>query len=435
MEIILGVPGAFSEQGQKSNQEDRYMPPRPQMAESKCFVLCDGMGGHEHGEVAAEIVSKSLYGFMTKGAPASGEDIMTEERFSEALALTNSELDKMPVTEGKRPGTTMTCLYFAENGVFGAHIGDSRIYQVRPGQGILFRSRDHSLVNDLLRAGELTEEEARTFPRKNVITRAMQPGLDRPFRADTTLLTDVKAGDYFFMCCDGILEQLTDEQLVKILEDSALTEKEKLDAIYDTCFGRTRDNFTCILIPVKEVVGSADPATLDAITAVVDVESPQAEARIPQLPHTKSPSYRKWLYWAIGLIVLAAVAVVLVVLTKSEDKKEEQATRTVTPTSVEEEDKVDGEDDEMAFYGNDDKVHEDSEDDESDSDEPEDAKDDHANISSEVKKAQPIDESRKQTGEELGQIIKDNIQQQNVPPTSPTPAEQNKKKKDDKSKG
>ena len=132
MKIILNQPQTFSEQGMKANQEDCVAPARSEMsASTRCFVLCDGMGGHEHGEVAAEIVSKSLYGFLTDEDNAP--DLITEGRFKNALAKTNKELDRMAVGEGKRPGTTMTCLYFGENGVLAAHIGDSRIYQIRPG--------------------------------------------------------------------------------------------------------------------------------------------------------------------------------------------------------------------------------------------------------------------------------------------------------------
>lgn len=256
MKIILNQPQTFSEQGMKANQEDCVAPARSEMsASTRCFVLCDGMGGHEHGEVAAEIVSKSLYGFLTDEDNAP--DLITEGRFKNALAKTNKELDRMAVGEGKRPGTTMTCLYFGENGVLAAHIGDSRIYQIRPGIGIVFRTRDHSLVNELIRAGELTEEQAARHPRKNVITRAMQPGLGAQSKADVKFIEDVEPGDYFFMCSDGILEQITDKRLVEIVGAKG-DSKSKIQTIFDECFGKTRDNYTCILIPVEKVEGQDD---------------------------------------------------------------------------------------------------------------------------------------------------------------------------------
>ncbi len=251
MTIKIGLPIAFSEQGKKDNQEDRIFPTIDQLATyQKCFVLCDGMGGHEKGEVAASIVSETLYNALITTVPA--KNIVTKEWFEKALNRAYDALDKMAYHHEQRPGTTMTCVYMGDNGLMCAHIGDSRIYVVRPGKGIIFRTEDHSLVNQLIRAGELTEEEARNHPRRNVITRAMQPGLEKRYAADFKILQDIEAGDYIFMCCDGILERLTDEKLVEILSLDIPVE-QKLKDIYDTCYGETRDNYTCILIPINEV--------------------------------------------------------------------------------------------------------------------------------------------------------------------------------------
>lgn len=251
MIIKIGQPLAFSEQGQKDQQEDRIYPNIGSLAsDDNCFVLCDGMGGHEKGEVAAEIVSKTLYDSIKLNRPAN--DIVGKEWFNKSLLNAYKQLDTMDSSSSRRPGTTMTCVYFAANGALCAHIGDSRIYLVRPGEGIIFRTEDHSLVNQLVKIGEITPEEAEHHPKRNVITRAMQPGLERPFAADISVVTNIKAGDYFFLCCDGILEQLSDKRLVEIISADT-TPEQKLDDIYDTCFGKTRDNFTCILIPVTDV--------------------------------------------------------------------------------------------------------------------------------------------------------------------------------------
>lgn len=347
MKITLNAPRPFSEPGQKPNQEDRIAP-IPMDRNTRCFVLCDGMGGHENGEVAAEIVATNLYKALTESIPEP--DIISVERFNNALAATNAELDKMPIPDGKLPGTTMTCVYFAENGVLCAHIGDSRIYHIRPGVGIMYVSRDHSLVNDLLRAGQLTPEEAKTFPRKNVITRAMQPGLDRPYRADIKIFSDVKAGDYFFMCCDGILEQLTDERLVEIVNENT-DATAKRQAVYDICFNRTRDNFTCIFIPVAEVVGEplptppppepvwptvamAAPKPEDATTAVVEAPEPGHEStRVVTKPKSNNqPDKKSRLPFFIIIGVLVTVLVVLVVLLfKSKDSDKQESSKVKDP--------------------------------------------------------------------------------------------------------
>ena len=193
--------------------------------------------------------------------------------FEEALAYGYDELDKVDTGAFRKMGTTMTCLVLHRGGALVAHIGDSRVYHIRPSladeqgrSGIIYQSADHSLVNDLLRAGEITEEEAADFPQKNVITRAMQPHLERRYKADILNIDDVQAGDYFFLCCDGVLEQLTNDMLGAILSDENLDDQGKIDAIKEVCDGRTRDNYTCWLIPIDKVAAEAT----DVATSVED---------------------------------------------------------------------------------------------------------------------------------------------------------------------
>lgn len=177
----------------------------------------------------------------------------------------------------------MTCLYLHRNGYLVAHIGDSRIYHVRPQVGIIYQSSDHSLVNDLLRAGELTEEEALNFPQKNVITRAMQPNLERRHKADVFSFSDIKKGDYFFLCCDGVLEQLTNDQLCEILSDKKRNDVQKLEAIKQVCDGKTKDNYTCYLIPIDDVVMEEGDAKGDDEDMVAGVElDVEEEAVMPE---------------------------------------------------------------------------------------------------------------------------------------------------------
>ena len=283
MIIKIGQPLAFSEIGRKDQQEDRIYPTIEQLGkDDRCFVLCDGMGGHEKGEVAAAIVSETLYKSLTANPPA--RDVADKQWFDRSLNAAYDALDKMECGSERKPGTTMTCVYLAANGALCAHIGDSRIYVVRPGKGIIYRSEDHSLVNQLVKIGEITPEEAAHHPRRNVILRAMQPGLGKErYAADVVLVNDVKAGDYFFLCCDGILEQLSDEKLCEIISADT-TPDEKLAAIYDICFGKTRDNFTCILVPVAEVEGApADDTTVMAGAKGID-SATGATVVTPQAP-------------------------------------------------------------------------------------------------------------------------------------------------------
>lgn len=279
MKITIRQPLSFSEIGRKDNQEDYIYPSVGKVNDqNRFFILCDGMGGHENGEVASTTVCEALGCFFESHLPEDG--VMTTDLFKEALNSAYDELDKKDTGGLKKMGTTMTCLYLHKKGYLVAHIGDSRIYHIRPNTGIVYQSSDHSLVNDLLRAGELTEEEALNFPQKNVITRAMQPNLERRHKADVFSFNDIKKGDYFFLCCDGVLEQLTNDCLCGILSDKKLNDSQKLDAIKLVCDGNTKDNYTCYLIPIDDVVMEEDDSKGADENMVVGVELDVEEASV-----------------------------------------------------------------------------------------------------------------------------------------------------------
>lgn len=283
MKINIRKPLFFSEIGRKDNQEDFLWPAQESATrENRVFLMCDGVGGQDSGEVASETAATALGTFLAKCKP---EDvIVTKAMFEEALAYGYDELDKVDTGAARKMGTTMTCLVLHQGGALVAHIGDSRIYHIRPSladengrSGIIYQSADHSLVNDLLRAGEITEEEAVNFPQKNVITRAMQPHLERRYRADIFNIDDLQAGDYFFLCSDGVLEQLTNDMLGAILSDTSLDDNGKLQAIRNVCNNKTRDNYTCWLIPIDSVEGVAMGEAEDEVVAVAVESEPVKE--------------------------------------------------------------------------------------------------------------------------------------------------------------
>lgn len=292
MEIKIRKPLCFSEIGRKDNQED-YLWPFEATTKQRVFIMCDGVGGQDSGEVASQTAATALGEWLTANWPEDG--IVTKEIFEEALSHAYDALDNVDTADSesvRKMGTTMTCVVLHEGGVLAAHIGDSRIYQVRPSlvieqdKGILYQSWDHSLVNDLFRAGELTEEEMHNFPRKNVITRAMQPHLERRCKADIHSLTDIQSGDYLFLCCDGVLERLTNDDLRHILASDA-TDEKKLAAIKAICDEGTRDNYTCWLVPIDSVEG-AIPSTDDEEVSAIEVEAVTAEDETTKTEETEN---------------------------------------------------------------------------------------------------------------------------------------------------
>ena len=222
----------LQELGQRTNQEDSLFPALGKStSDDRLFVLCDGMGGHEKGEVASATVCATLSRVILS-AWHPGE-VLSDELFLQVLSAAYDALDAKDNGEERNMGTTLTFLCLHAGGATVAHIGDSRIYQLRPASKntsarIVFRTQDHSLVNDLVKIGEITEEEAKHHPQKNVITRAMQPCQEHRAKADIAHLTDILPGDYFYMCSDGMLEEASDENILNIITKPNATDEQKL---------------------------------------------------------------------------------------------------------------------------------------------------------------------------------------------------------------
>lgn len=249
MKIESYLPVSIHEIGQRDNQEDAIA-----QWNHRLFLLCDGMGGHEKGEVASQTVCQSLTTWFEKNVNL--EDSFTDDQLREALEYTYQQLDKFADDNPKQMGTTLTLLYIYKQGLTAAHMGDSRIYHIRPDVGVLYQSRDHSLVFDLFQAGEITYEEMATFPQKNIVTRAITPGEDNRMRLDIIHITDIQPDDYFYMCSDGMLEQMDNDQLVDLLS-SQLTNEEKRIKLIELTKGN-QDNHSAWIIHIKDVIKEED---------------------------------------------------------------------------------------------------------------------------------------------------------------------------------
>ncbi|MBR4829796.1 MAG: serine/threonine-protein phosphatase [Muribaculaceae bacterium] len=250
MRIKLYPPLAIHEQGNRDNQEDYIYPVLGDAtSDDKLFIVCDGMGGHEHGEVASQTFAKSLAEYFN--THASSDVVLPDKLIADALSYAYHNLDAADSGSYKKMGTTLTLLYFHRGGVTAAHIGDSRIYHLRPGKRLLYVSRDHSLVFDLYQSGEITYGEMRTSQQKNVITRAVQPGEDNRVKPDIIHITDVRPGDYFYMCSDGMLEQMDDDDIFGLLSGRGSDEKKMKKLIAATA--GNQDNHSAYIIHVEDV--------------------------------------------------------------------------------------------------------------------------------------------------------------------------------------
>lgn len=251
MKFELYSPMALHELGQRDNQEDSIFPRLGNInANDRLFLVCDGMGGHEKGEVASAAVANAVSKWIDDNISSDG--VLDDETIEEAIRFARKQLDRFDDSSLKKMGTTLTMVSFHNGGVTMGHIGDSRIYHIRPSQRrILYKTIDHSLVYDLFMAGDITYEEMATSSRRNVITRALMPGEENEVNIDLTHTTDVKPGDYFYLCSDGMLEQMSDNELVNLIsgDDSDQAKIEKLKK----ATANNKDNHSAILLKVKGV--------------------------------------------------------------------------------------------------------------------------------------------------------------------------------------
>lgn len=249
-----GKPFCFTHIGGKDNQEDCLYPNIQDTTASRSsslFLVCDGVGGRANGEIASSTVCEA-FGHFFNQYPLAKEEVLTEDRFKEALSYAYDQLDARETTEQPSGmATTLAFAMFHAKGCLVAHIGDSRIYQIRPGSKykIKFQTSDHSYLNMLQQSEEISPEEIANHPLRHMITRSMQPNQgDKRCEADILNLEDLQEGDYLFLCSDGVLEQIDNGTLCTVLS-SQETDSQKIKRLEELCKD-SYDNYSAWLIPI-----------------------------------------------------------------------------------------------------------------------------------------------------------------------------------------
>ena len=234
------------EKGAKKNQEDFIWPaPGTAVSENRVFIVCDGVGGSENGEIASRIIAEYTGNYLLQTPPASISTVYVNN----LLAAAKEKLINYAQTEGlnKDMATTFALLVLFNDKAFICWCGDSRVYHIRNGD-ILYQTMDHSLVNTLVRNGEITEAEASVHPKKHFILKAIT-GDDTVSEADGHWITDLAEGDYFLLCTDGILENVTASDLKQWLTNPGMPNVDTL--MQEKCRGKTRDNYSMYLVQVS----------------------------------------------------------------------------------------------------------------------------------------------------------------------------------------
>ncbi len=214
------------------------------LARSPLFVVADGMGGAQAGEVASRIAVESFeVGLNDSGSAEEGLATRALDANARIYELAQNDPDHAGM------GTTLTAVYVGEREVAIAHVGDSRAYCLRDGE-LLRLTDDHSLVDELIRQGRLTPEEAEDHPQRSIITRALGP--EEAVEVDTRTFY-ARAGDVYLLCSDGLTTMLSEAKLTEVLlAHPRLREAgEALIARANEAGGR--DNITVILLRLEEV--------------------------------------------------------------------------------------------------------------------------------------------------------------------------------------
>lgn len=299
MEEFTITYGAVTHVGQvRTGNEDSLL------ADNNVFMVADGMGGHNAGEVASLMAVEHLR------EAASG--IIAETDLVQALVHANEVIYAESMTNHLHHGmgTTLAAMVVLDNNnIVVAHVGDSRVYMWHE-KALTRLSKDHSYVQELVDEGIVSIEEARTHPRRNIVTRALGIDAEVDVEANTFPVT---VGAWYVLCSDGLVDEISDADIAKVLE-RCTTPHEASQALVDAANAAGgRDNITVIVVstaaphaepvvPVEEPVSPITPPPTHSENAPVIVMN--------ETPAKKKFRFGPVLFWsALGGIVLAVLVV------------------------------------------------------------------------------------------------------------------------------
>ena len=290
------VWGAESDVGRiRQQNEDSFI------ADPRLFVVADGMGGHNAGEVASAIAVRTML-------DAAGDGFTDHETFVAAVRAANAAIHDAAdgLSEQRGMGTTLTAVAPLRLGAGEppalsiTNVGDSRTYVFRDGE-LRQLSVDHSYVQELLSEGLVTAEEARVHPRRNIVTRAL--GIDGSVSPDAWVIPLV-VGDRFLLCSDGLVDEVTDADIATVLRSVTDPNRAASELVAAANRNGGRDNVTVIVVDVHSADTSA-PAPVVTAPAPTPVAAGTTSPAAPRRRRARRISV---------VAVVCAVAIVAVVV-------------------------------------------------------------------------------------------------------------------------
>ncbi|HOU53358.1 MAG TPA: Stp1/IreP family PP2C-type Ser/Thr phosphatase [Myxococcota bacterium] len=252
--------GATDVGRKRNHNEDRYLI----QPEDNLFVVCDGMGGHASGEVAAQRAVDEISKFFAESRtdreitwPFKPDRKVSdpEAELAVSIKMANWQVHQMAAEDLRYKGMGTTCVGIHVEGtqVAIAHVGDSRCYRIRDGR-IEPMTVDHSLIEEYRRMAQVTEEEVKNFPHKNIILRAL--GMKERVEVETRL-EELRVGDIYLLCCDGLSGEVEDQEMLAVVREMG----HDLDRCCKELVARAnqhggRDNITVVLVKAEDERGS-----------------------------------------------------------------------------------------------------------------------------------------------------------------------------------
>ncbi|HET8672453.1 MAG TPA: Stp1/IreP family PP2C-type Ser/Thr phosphatase [Thermoleophilaceae bacterium] len=252
---------------QRQTNEDRFFEAAP------LFAVADGMGGARSGEVASQIAVEEFAENDSAGAKP-------EERLASIAHEANRKIYELAQSDESHAGmgTTLTAALVGDHEISLGHVGDSRAYRFRDDE-LERLTQDHSLVEELMRMGRLSPEDAEVDPRRSIITRALGP---EPTVEVETCTIPAKDGDVYLLCSDGLTGMVSEERVAEILRARSSLEQAARDLVTAANENGGKDNITVVLFKLVDeakVQGAVESDTLSGTEQLpVDaIETPVGE--------------------------------------------------------------------------------------------------------------------------------------------------------------
>lgn len=228
------------------NEDNCYVSP-----DERVFVVADGMGGALGGARASKLTIEAIEQLWKDRRPHSSDTEQIKQWLQEAVSLANRSVFSVAEQDSsvRGMGTTVVVAVQSDgNQMQIAHVGDSRAYLVREHKPVLL-TQDHSVVQEMVRAGRLTEEQARINPYKNLITRCL--GHDDKVEVELTPV-ELKANDWVVLCTDGLPTVLRDDQIGSVVDNQDDPESVCGELVNQTLEGGAPDNVTVVVVKYFE---------------------------------------------------------------------------------------------------------------------------------------------------------------------------------------